>query len=96
MTTLGAVAVVSILSGSKASNLPTDENVALGRLKRVLGVQIVVELVVDAFVVALEAKGEIVPLQLQYWKSLSLGEVCMQFFMGIAVTAFFVLGALLL
>jgi hypothetical protein len=36
-----------------------------------------------------------VPLQLQYWKSLSLGEVCIQFFMGIAITAG-VLGAILL
>jgi hypothetical protein len=95
MTMLVAAAAVAILSGSKAFNLPTDENVALGRLGRILGVQIVAELVVDMFVFALEAKGGLVPLQLQYWKSLSLGEVCIQFFMGIASTAF-VLGALLL
>jgi hypothetical protein len=95
MTMLGAAAVVGILSGSKAFNLPTDENVALDSLGRLLGVQIAVELVVDAFVFALEAKGGLVPLQLLYWKSMSLGEVCIQFFMGIASTAF-VLGALLL
>ena len=85
------------MSGSKAFNLPTDENVALDRLGRMLGVQIGVELVVDAFVFALEAKGGMVPLQLQYWKSLSLDddEVCIQFFIGIAMTAC-VLGATLL
>jgi hypothetical protein len=94
MTMLGAAAVVGILSGSKAFNLPTDENVALGRLGRLLGVQIAVELVVDAFVFALEAKGGMVPLQLQYWRSLSLGEICIQFFLGIGGTAF-VLGAIL-
>ncbi len=87
MTMLGAAAVVGILSGSQAFNLPTDENVALDRLERLLGVQIAVELVVDAYVFALEAKGGLVPLQLQYWKSLSLGEVCIQFIMGIAITA---------
>jgi hypothetical protein len=59
-----------------------------------LGVQIAVELVVDAYVFALEAKGGLVPLQLLFWKSLSLGEVCIQFFTGITITAF-VLGALL-
>jgi hypothetical protein len=95
MTMLGAAAAVGILSGSEAFNLPTDENVALDRLGRMLGVQIAVELVVDAFVFALEAKGGLVPLQLQYWKSLSLGEVCIQFCVGIAATAF-VMGALLL
>ena len=95
MTMLGAAAVVGLLDGSKAFNLPTGENVALDRLGRMLGVQIGVELVVDTFVFALEAKGGMVPLQLQYWKSLSHGEVCIQFFCGIAVTAL-VLGAVLL
>ncbi len=95
MTMLGVAAVVGILSDSKAFNLPTDEDVALDRLGRLLGVQIAVELVVDAYVFALEAKGGLAPLQLQYWKSLSLGEVSIQFFMGITTTAF-VLGALLL
>jgi hypothetical protein len=95
MTMLGAAAVVGFLDGSKAFNLPTGENVTLGRLGRVLGVQIAAELVVDAFVFALEAKGGMVPLQLQYWKSMSLDVVCIQLFMGIAYTAF-VMGALLL
>jgi hypothetical protein len=80
MTMLGVAAVVGIFSGSKAFNLPTDENAALYRLGRMLGVQIGVELVVGAFVFALEAKGGMVPLQLQYWKSLTLGELCIQFF----------------
>jgi hypothetical protein len=95
MTMLGAAAVVGFLDGSKAFNLPTGENVTLDRLGRVLGVQIAAELVVDAFVFALEAKGGMVPLQLQYWKSMSLDVVCIQLFMGIALTAF-VMGALLL
>jgi hypothetical protein len=94
MTMLGAAAVVGILSGSKTFNLPTDENVGLDRLGRMLGVQIMVELVVDAFVFALEAKGGLVPLQLQFWRSLSLGEICIQLFMGIGISAG-VLGALL-
>jgi hypothetical protein len=89
------VAVVGFLDGSKAFNLPTGENVTLDRLGRVLGVQIAAELVVDAFVFALEAKGGMMPLQLQYWKSMSLDVVCIQLFMGIALTAF-VMGALLL
>jgi hypothetical protein len=95
LTMLGAAAVVSILSGSQAFNLRTHENVAVGSLLKVLGVQIVAELVVDTFVFALEAKGGLVPLQLQHWKSMSLGVVCIQFFLGISVTAS-VLGALLL
>ncbi len=95
MTMLGAAAVVGILSGSKAFNLPTDENEALDRLGRMLGVQIVVELAVDAYVFVLKAKGGLAPLQLQYWKSLSPSEVCIQFFIGLGITAF-VLGALLL
>ncbi len=95
MTMLGAAAVVGILPATKAFNLPTDEGVALDSLLRVLGVQIAAELVVDTFVFAMEAKGGLVPLQLQHWKNMSLGVVCIQFFSGIAETAF-VLGALLL
>jgi hypothetical protein len=95
ITMLGAAAVVGILPVTEAFDLPTDEKVALGSLLRVLGVQIAAELVVDTFVFALEAKGGLVPLQLQHWKSMSLGVVCIQFFWGIAETAF-VLGALLL
>jgi hypothetical protein len=95
MTMLGAAAVVGFLDGSKALNLPTGENVALDRLGRVLGVQIAAELAVDTFVFALEAKGGLVPLQVQYWKSMSLDVVCIQFFVGITLTAS-VMGALLL
>ncbi len=94
MTMLGAAAVVGILPATEAFDLPTDEKVALGSLLRVLGVQIAAELVVDTFVFALEAKGGLVPLQLQHWKSMSLGVVCIQLFQGISATAF-VLGALL-
>jgi hypothetical protein len=95
LTMLGAAAVVGILSGSQAFNLPTHENVVVGSLLKVLGVQVVAELVMDTFVFALEAKGGLVPLQLQHWKTMSLGVVCIQFFLGISVTAS-VLGALLL
>jgi hypothetical protein len=95
MTMLGAAAIVGILPATEAFDLPTDEKVALDSLLRVLGVQIAAELVVDTFVFALEAKGGLVPLQLQYWKSMSLGVVCIQLFVGISATAF-VLGALLL
>jgi hypothetical protein len=95
MTMLGAAAVVGILPATEAFGLLTDEKVVLGSLLRVLGVQIAAELVVDTFVFALEAKGGLVPLQLQRWRSKSLGMVCIQLFVGIAETAF-VLGALLL
>jgi hypothetical protein len=95
MTMLGAVAIVGILPATETFDLPTDEKLALGSLLRVLGVQIAAELVVDTFVFALEAKGGLVPLQLQHWKSMSLGLFCIQLFIGIAETAF-VLGALLL
>jgi hypothetical protein len=94
MTMLGAAAVVGILSATEAFDLPTDKKVDLDSLLRVLGVQIAAELVVDTFVFALEAKGGLVPLQLQHWKSMSIGVVCIQLFMGIAATAS-VLGALL-
>ena len=94
MAMLGAAAVVGILPATEAFDLPSNEKVALGSLMRVLGVQIAAELVVDTFVFALEAKGGLVPLQLQHWKSMSLGVVCIQLFMGIAATAS-VLGALL-
>ncbi len=89
MTMLGAAAVVGILPATEAFDLPTDESV--------LGVQIAAELVVGTFVFALEAIGGLVlvPLQLRHWKSMSLGVVCIQLFMGIAATAF-VLDALLL
>jgi hypothetical protein len=95
MTMLGAAAVVGILPATEAFDLPTDEKMALGSVLKVLGVQIAAELVVDTFVFALEAKGGLVPLQLQHWKSMSLGVVSIQLFMGISATAF-VLGALLL
>jgi hypothetical protein len=95
ITLLGAAAIVGILPATETFDLPTDEKVSLGSLLRVLGVQIAAELAVDTFVFALEAKGGLVPLQLQHWKSMSLGVVCIQFFLGIAGTAF-VLGALLL
>ncbi len=95
MTMLGAAAVVGILPATEAFDLPTDEKVALDSLLRVLGVQMAAELVVDTFVFALEAKGGLVPLQLEHWRTMSLGVVCIQFFIGIGETAF-VLGALLL
>jgi hypothetical protein len=95
MTMIGAAVVVGILPATEAFNLPTDEKVALDSLLRVFGVQIAAELVVDTFVFALEAKGGMVPLQLHHWKSVSLGVVCIQLFMGIGGTAL-VLGALLL
>jgi hypothetical protein len=95
MTLLGAAAVAGILPATEAFALPTDEKMAFDSLLRVLGVQIAAELVVDTFVFALEAKGGLVPLQLQYWKGMSLGVVCIQLCMGIAETTF-VLGALLL
>jgi hypothetical protein len=95
MTLLGAAVVVGILPATGAFDLPTDKKVAPDSLLRVLGVQIAAELVVDTYVFALEAKGGLLPLQLQHWKSMSLGEICIQLCMGIAETAF-VLGALLL
>jgi hypothetical protein len=95
MTMLGAAAVVGILPATEAFDLPTDEKVDLVSLLRVLGVQIAVELVVDTFVFALEAKGGLVPLQLHHWRNMSLAVICIQLFMGIAGIAF-VLGALLL
>ncbi len=94
MTMLGAAAVVAILPATEVFDLPTDEKVALDSLLRVLGVQIAAELVVDTFVFALEAKGGLVPLQLQHWKSMSPGVICIQSCFGIAATAY-VLGALL-
>jgi hypothetical protein len=95
ITMLGAAAIVGILPATEAFDLPTDKKVALGSLLRVLGVQIAAELAVDTFVFALEGKGGLVPMQLQHWKSMSLGVVCIQLFTGISATAF-VLGALLL
>ncbi len=94
ITMLGAAAVVGILPATEAFDLPTDEKVGLDSLLRVLGVQIAAELVVDTFVLALEAKGGLVPLQLEHWKSMSPGVVCTQFCTGISSTAF-VLAALL-
>jgi hypothetical protein len=94
MTMLGAAAVVGMLPATETFDLPT-EKVDLGSLLKVLGVQIAAELAVDTFVFALEAKGGLVPLQLQHWKSMSLSVVCIQIFIAILETAF-VLGALLL
>jgi hypothetical protein len=74
--------VVGILPATEVFNLPTDEKVALDTLLRVLGVQIAVELAVDTFIFALEANGGLVPLQLQYWKRMSLGVVCIQLLFG--------------
>jgi hypothetical protein len=60
----------------------------------VLGVQIGTELVVDAFMFSLEAKGGMIPLQQQHWKNLSFRVVIMQFCFVLCATAF-VLGCLL-
>jgi hypothetical protein len=96
VTMLGAAVVMGISLATEAFNLPTtDEKVALDSLLRVLGVQIAVELVVDTFVFALEAKGGLVPLQLQHWKRMLLTVVCIQMSTRIIATTSFVLGALL-
>jgi hypothetical protein len=89
ITMFVAAAVIAILSDTNAFELlvKDQEEVVIERLLRVLGVQVLTELVVDGFVFALEAKGGMAPLQLQHWKNMSLINVCMQFFSVIAITS---------
>jgi hypothetical protein len=94
VTMVAAAAILAVLPQTGVFGLPTADDVAFRTLVRLLSLQIVTELVVDAFMFSLEAKGGMMPLQRQHWKSLPPRVVVMQFFYALGTTAL-VLGCLL-
>jgi hypothetical protein len=94
VTMVAAAVVLAVLPQTGTFDLPAVGNVPLRSLVRVLSVQIGTELVVDAFMFSLEAKGGMIPLQRQHWKYLPFRVVAMQFSIVAGFTSF-VLGCLL-
>ena len=94
VTMVAAAVVLAVLPQTGTFDLPAVGNVPLRSLARVLSVQIGTELVVDAFMFSLEAKGGMIPLQRQHWKYLPFRVVVMQFSIVAGFTSF-VLGCLL-